>query len=503
MTVARNLSRPFQGRLFFAGEQASPGFFGYMEGALERACGRVPGRRGRGPHRRGRPAARRGRGAGARRARGGARHGNRGGRRRRGGARPETEASDGAERRPACRRPSPAPRAARRIPCIRKGSRRPAVGYAQQCLNGFLSRHQAGTAGCMATTAEVADFAVADASRRSGRRAAAPGRGLPVRRRHRSRGRMLQACFGLDRDGAIGKDTWPVLHALRPARRRPPAPRFRILLDTRRDGTLAPARPGWRWGAVGHGAVVLVNNDDDGSTGRPDNEDAVVDGGQRRRRARPAGDRGRLAGARRDGDRARGQPSRRAADLRRRRGRVRRRSSGPRPARGTASPPRSRPATSCGWRAVRYARRGFSGEVTLTLRTTLPLQPPETQTATVRVAPWIIPNHLDRAERVYVADAGSSNDRFRTELRSLVDCRRLHAGPDPLRRHLGAGLHGVRLRQHPRQDAADGPALSSQPAAAHRGAGPAGAGPGLRGGGDAGARQQLRLRAATSRPHRR
>lgn len=34
-TVVRNLSRPFNRRLFFAGEQASPGFFGYMEGALQ------------------------------------------------------------------------------------------------------------------------------------------------------------------------------------------------------------------------------------------------------------------------------------------------------------------------------------------------------------------------------------------------------------------------------------------------------------------------------------
>ncbi|MGW2558066.1 FAD-dependent oxidoreductase [Streptomyces sp. NPDC001514] len=34
-TIAKNLSKPYQGRLFFAGEQASPGFFGYMEGALQ------------------------------------------------------------------------------------------------------------------------------------------------------------------------------------------------------------------------------------------------------------------------------------------------------------------------------------------------------------------------------------------------------------------------------------------------------------------------------------
>ncbi|MGW7363423.1 FAD-dependent oxidoreductase [Streptomyces sp. NPDC054841] len=34
-TIAKNLSSAYQGRLFFAGEQASPGFFGYMEGALQ------------------------------------------------------------------------------------------------------------------------------------------------------------------------------------------------------------------------------------------------------------------------------------------------------------------------------------------------------------------------------------------------------------------------------------------------------------------------------------
>lgn len=34
-TVGKNLNAPYQGRLFFAGEQTSPGFFGYMEGALQ------------------------------------------------------------------------------------------------------------------------------------------------------------------------------------------------------------------------------------------------------------------------------------------------------------------------------------------------------------------------------------------------------------------------------------------------------------------------------------
>jgi monoamine oxidase len=34
-TISKRLASPFAGRLFFAGEQASPGFFGYMEGALQ------------------------------------------------------------------------------------------------------------------------------------------------------------------------------------------------------------------------------------------------------------------------------------------------------------------------------------------------------------------------------------------------------------------------------------------------------------------------------------
>src|SRR5262249_29373853 len=34
-TIVKNLSGSFQDRLFFAGEQTSPGFFGYMGGALQ------------------------------------------------------------------------------------------------------------------------------------------------------------------------------------------------------------------------------------------------------------------------------------------------------------------------------------------------------------------------------------------------------------------------------------------------------------------------------------
>lgn len=403
-TVSRNLSRPFQGRLFFAGEQASPGFFGYMEGALDaglRAAGQVA--------------------VAARRA----------------ATVPPTRTADAheaalasaavdtspppadwAEAAACVPAPEPEPAGGAPHPVVRKGSRRPAVGYAQQCLNEFLARHQAGTAGCPPATSEVTAFTTrALAAMRAGGQ-------LPLVVDCRfgdgtERGvRVLQACFGLDRDGVVGKDTWPVLKRFDP---RAPAvgTRFRVLLDTRRDGTLVAAGPGWRWGAAGHGAVVLVNNDDDGTTGRPDNEDAVID---------PGDDASELASLVIEST-----PPAPFGTL------IELEASEPASLRifGATGPGASEiigPATGARHRfvttfwsrhelrmeAMRYPAGGFGGEVTLTLRATVPLQPPEIHTVAVRIAPWIMPSHLDRAETVYVVDAGSHNDRFRTELRTLV-----------------------------------------------------------------------------------
>ncbi|HYR10151.1 MAG TPA: S8 family serine peptidase, partial [Longimicrobium sp.] len=57
---------------------------------------------------------------------------------------------------------------------------------------------------------------------------------------------------------------------------------FRLRVDANRDGRAdggAAAGGAWRFGARGGGAIVLVNNDDDGVNGRPDNDDATVDRG--------------------------------------------------------------------------------------------------------------------------------------------------------------------------------------------------------------------------------
>jgi protein-arginine deiminase len=73
-----------------------------------------------------------------------------------------------------------------------------------------------------------------------------------------------------------------------------------------------------------------------------------------------------------------------------------------------------------GMEARRYAGRGFDGLVEITLRTIPPTGSPIEQRTSVRVSPWIMPNHTHAAEKVFVVDASASNSRFRTELRRLV-----------------------------------------------------------------------------------
>lgn len=52
------------------------------------------------------------------------------------------------------------------------------------------------------------------------------------------------------------------------------------------------------------------------------------------------------------------------------------------------------------------------------------------QKAPVRVAPWIMPNHLDEAERVYVVDVDTLNENFRTELEKLVKAAKCEYNED-------------------------------------------------------------------------
>ncbi|HYR12020.1 MAG TPA: protein-arginine deiminase family protein, partial [Longimicrobium sp.] len=72
-----------------------------------------------------------------------------------------------------------------------------------------------------------------------------------------------------------------------------------------------------------------------------------------------------------------------------------------------------------GMEGVRYAGSGFGGEVEIKLRVTDPGGAVTEQTAMVRVAPWMMPSHLDAAEKVFVAEH-PRNATFRAALKPLV-----------------------------------------------------------------------------------
>ena len=217
---------------------------------------------------------------------------------------------------------------------------------------------------------------------------------------------------------------------------------YHMHLDADRDGRVDDDYAGldlWEWGPGKKGAVVLCNNDDDDhrTPSRSDNEDAEVNGGN---------DADELAPIvfRRLGPPA--PPTWEAfleidpADVDKIRifeGRAAR----TREVIGPGTGHRYRfshldfTEQEFGMEALRYAGTGFDGEITLTFSVktgTGKVSPPER--ARVRVAPWMMPNHLDPAETVYVVDDGRSNERFRRELRDYV------------------AAAGCNLQEHPSQD---------------------------------------------------
>ena len=243
-----------------------------------------------------------------------------------------------------------------------------------------------------------------------------------------------------DRRGYLGNDqavVRPVEVAAPPAEWLPPLPgppaspaaapavTFHLLVDGDRDGRVDSA-PGtsaaWTFGPSGRGAVVLVNNNDDGIGGRPDNEDSTVDAGHDVDDLAPlritrsgtgsvsAGTALDLVVDRPDSIRIFSSRAAGATEL-------------VGPTAGASHRFATLPAAplDLAMEGVRYAGRGFDGEVRITLRTTDPGGSRTEQTAVVRVAPWIMLSHLAPAEKVYVVnDTAVGNARFRTDLRAMV-----------------------------------------------------------------------------------
>lgn len=75
-----------------------------------------------------------------------------------------------------------------------------------------------------------------------------------------------------------------------------------------------------------------------------------------------------------------------------------------------------------GMEATQYTDKGFDGEIKLKLTVTAPGSgwKDHEEEACVRVAPWMMMHHLQEAEKVYVADIGSTNKTFRKDLKSVL-----------------------------------------------------------------------------------
>jgi protein-arginine deiminase len=201
-------------------------------------------------------------------------------------------------------------------------------------------------------------------------------------------------------------------------------------VDADRNGTVDDDITGldsWTWGDGQKGAVILVNNDDDNSNRQLDNANSVVDGSDDETDlaplllkrnppglAFPAGYTARLTVS----DRSKIRIFKKGSWTE---------------FIGPGSPLGRNTITDLGPQRIEFGMealkypgqdpdRNFDGLITLTLEV---LEPGgsvrSTQRAQVRVAPWLLMNHLDPTEEVYVVPAtGPSNTDFRTELQTAV-----------------------------------------------------------------------------------
>ncbi len=75
--------------------------------------------------------------------------------------------------------------------------------------------------------------------------------------------------------------------------------------------------------------------------------------------------------------------------------------------------------------------RGWNGVVTLTLEVRNGRRRVSSQRVAVRVAPWLMPNHLNPTEAVYVTNVGSDNARFRQMITTAATAAGVSTVNDP------------------------------------------------------------------------
>jgi protein-arginine deiminase len=204
---------------------------------------------------------------------------------------------------------------------------------------------------------------------------------------------------------------------------------YHMHVDADRDGTVDSDRTGfdkWEFGKGKKGAIVLCNTDDDGGRSDADNTDDAVNGGNDNDELAPIVI--RKAGTLDAPPDWEAFLEVSAADA----NRIRlfdSRATGAKevigPAKGASFKFADLKFTEkeLGIEALMYADNSFSGEVTITFKIKKGGVEKVTEKAVFRVAPWIMPNHLDAAEKVFVTDfavnrpAGTGdNSAFRAHL---------------------------------------------------------------------------------------
>lgn len=215
---------------------------------------------------------------------------------------------------------------------------------------------------------------------------------------------------------------------------------FHLHVDADRDGKVDEDRSGldtWEWGKGKKGAILLCNNDDDQGASASDNSDTDVNAGNDKdelaplviKRAAgidpPADWEASLEVAIGDEAHVRIFDSRAAGG---------KEIVGPTKGRSYTFPDLKFKQKELGMEAVDYADLVFDGEVVVTFTVKKGGEVSHQEKAKFRVAPWMMPNHLDKAEKVYVVDAGTDNAPFRAELSTMVSaagCSLVqHSSPD-------------------------------------------------------------------------
>lgn len=204
-------------------------------------------------------------------------------------------------------------------------------------------------------------------------------------------------------------------------------PQFFLHLDADRDGTV-DENPRhldtWTWGKKGRGAVVMVNNSADHKNNVLNNEDSKIGGPQDAANVAPLDVRCVGPKAPSGWSLSLSVNPDHKDNLRIFNGRIEGSTEiiGPSTGPTFVFPSLDFDKHEFGMEALRYAGQGFDGLIELTLRLSRGTETIREQKAMVRVAPWIMFNHLDMPEEVFVINivGEHSNSEFVTPLKQLV-----------------------------------------------------------------------------------